>query len=66
MDHRPRHPDETTTRIAAYVAPDDEDVPWIRVMVRQGPPTLSVLSDPRLESPPEGGALQGSRTSTAK
>jgi hypothetical protein len=34
---RPRHPDETTTRIAAFVAPDDEDVPWIRVLVRNAP-----------------------------
>lgn len=34
---RPRHPDETTTRIAAFVPPDDEEVPWIRVLVRNAP-----------------------------
>ena len=65
MDDRPRHPDETTTRIAAYVAPDDEDVPWIRVMVRQAP-ALSSLSDPRHELPSESSVSQRSRTSTAK
>jgi hypothetical protein len=34
---RPRHPDETTTRMAAFVTPEDEEVPWIRVLVRNAP-----------------------------
>jgi hypothetical protein len=42
---RQRHPDETTTRIAAFVPEDEDEVPWIRVLVRPGTADLQGRQD---------------------